>query len=68
MLGKLLQGGPLLAINGVIITSNPYKWPKINGFHWGSFHPEILWSYSSTYRVEITPDTLYKAIYRLVGG
>ena len=28
-----LQDGPLLVVNGVIITItyNPYKWPKIHG-------------------------------------
>ena len=33
---KFMQDGPLLDINGVM---GPYKWPEVNGFHWGYFNP-----------------------------
>ena len=38
----LLQDGILLiSLNG----DRPYKWPKINGFHWGDFTPKQVECY-----------------------
>ena len=42
------QGGPLSRSLLMEFLHNPYKWPKIHGFHWVFlFHPEIsgeLWA------------------------
>ena len=36
-----MQGGPLRSLYTELYSSNPFKWPKIIGFHRGEISPSI---------------------------